>query len=126
MHRPSASQAEQSIPVRGRQRQHQQQAERDTQGRDDWHERAAEGPLGSGLVRRMISTAPQTTTKANRVPMFVRCQQGVNGEKRRQGSDEDADENRADPRRLEGGVDTGEDAARHQPVAAIARKTRGH
>ena len=31
------------------------------------------GRAASGLVRRIISTAPQTMTKANKVPILVRC-----------------------------------------------------
>ena len=68
-------------PVGRRQGEHQQQTAEDAQDRHDRHERAAEGPRRLGLVFRMMSTAPQTMTKANRVPMLVRCSRASMGRK---------------------------------------------
>ena len=75
------------------------------------------GRSASGSIRRMISTAAQTITKANSVPMLVRCKQGVDRQEAGQAGHEDADQDGALPRRLERGMNVGEDAPGHQAVA---------
>ena len=64
----------------------------------------------SGFVLRMISTAAQTITKANSVPMFVRCSRASIGRKPASDGHEDADQDRALPRRPELRVDVAEEA----------------
>ena len=81
--------------------------------------RAARGTAASasGFVRRMISTAAQTITKANSVPMLVRWSSASIGRKPVRTADEHADQDRRLPRRAELRVDVAEEARRHHPVA---------
>ena len=91
--RPRTSQPNSRHQFAARQRQHQQQAQQRCPG-SARPARAGSGRAARacGFVRRMISTAAQTMTKANSVPMFVRCSRASMGKKPASDADEDADE----------------------------------
>ncbi len=70
-----------------------------------------------GSVTRMIQTAAETTTNANRVPMLTRSARNSSGASAAAAATTDPHQDRRLPRGLESRVDGGEEPLGQQPVA---------